>query len=249
AKAAVKRSLYAETEVDKLKVVETELNKIKPLQTMLQSKLRKIQPSSSLPDIAQLKTVAQVKPLEPKNYTTQLSKPEAIQVDDDLFTNISGDSCTILFDPPIKSGIAWFEVLNVKMLWQIGIVDEDVKMVRDIKFGDKGSEKIACFQRLGKLHHYGDWIEGNSKFDDGDRVALELDLTSNPSTLTLFINNKEQKYYIISVPENAKFWCLLLGGEQIKVLKYEQLQTAKSQHKEGSVQWEFGTIWRKDKHT
>ncbi|KAA6353545.1 MAG: hypothetical protein EZS28_050928, partial [Streblomastix strix] len=51
-------------------------------------------------------------------YTLQVPSLEDVQVDGDTFTHTKYNTnrATILFDPPIKSGVVRFEVLSVSDL-------------------------------------------------------------------------------------------------------------------------------------
>ncbi|KAA6354692.1 MAG: hypothetical protein EZS28_049781, partial [Streblomastix strix] len=129
----------------------------------------------------------------PIPHNAQVPSDEDTKVDGETFTMNNDNSTTILFDPVIKKGVMRFGVLSIEDLKAVGIADESVKYGRDENPEDKGWEKIVKYEyNFGWIEHKDKLIEGNAKFDDGDRVALELNMDSTPRTLTFFKNDEEQ---------------------------------------------------------
>ncbi|KAA6383315.1 MAG: hypothetical protein EZS28_021157, partial [Streblomastix strix] len=143
----------------------------------------------------------------------------------------------------IKKGVMRFEVKSIEDLRRIGIADETVKYGRNEKPEARGWGKIVAYDyNAGRIGHIGDYIEGNAKFRDGDRVALELNMDSTPRTLTFFVNDEEQMNYVSNIPAAAN---IHIKDDVFKVLKFEALSEPTAKHGAGSCVWEYGTEWMK----
>ncbi|KAA6370173.1 MAG: hypothetical protein EZS28_034301 [Streblomastix strix] len=154
--------------------------------------------------------------------------------------------CTLLYNPVINKGIVKLEVLNVKDLTAVGIADESMRYGRNERPYARGLDKIVYYSYDGSIIHIGDdWIEGNSGFDDdGSRIGMELNMESNPRSLTFFINDKEQPIFIINIPNAVRIWCYICyRGHSFKINKFEFLSTPTARHGEGSRAWEYGKEW------
>ncbi|KAA6357612.1 MAG: hypothetical protein EZS28_046861, partial [Streblomastix strix] len=98
----------------------------------------------------------------------------------------------------------------------------------------------------GRIIHNGYWIEGNSGFSGGSRIGMELNMESNPRSLTFFIDDKEQKNFVINIPKAVRIFCyILLEGASFKINKFEFLSTPTARHGEGSRALEYGKKWKK----
>ncbi|KAA6369799.1 MAG: hypothetical protein EZS28_034674, partial [Streblomastix strix] len=109
----------------------------------------------------------------------------------------------------------------------------------DIKF----SGKTVCYKNNGCIIHMNNTeIAGNAKIEDGQTVALELNMSTTPRTLTFFINGQQQPISVNNIPSSIKFcvqWSLIvkwtgdlseddlqllfnpLGAENVVMLKRE----------------------------
>ncbi|KAA6395420.1 MAG: hypothetical protein EZS28_009050 [Streblomastix strix] len=101
----------------------------------------------------------------------------------------------------------------------------------------------------GRLEHNSKEVSvGNENYNkEGSRVALELNMDSNPKTLTFFYNDVKQPHYIINIPPAVRFWAYLTGrGISFKVNKFERLSEATAKHLEGKSQaLTWGKDWKK----
>ncbi|KAA6365549.1 MAG: hypothetical protein EZS28_038924 [Streblomastix strix] len=170
-----------------------------------------------------------------------------VEVNGDTYTNKNENynQCTLLFDPLINKGIAKFEVLKVKDLWAVGIADESVRFGRDEHPQERDSDMVVYYYSGGHIEHIGHDIEGNSDFDDGCRIGMELNMESNPRSLTFFIDDKEQPNFFINIPKAVRIYCYIYSkGDSFKINKFEFLSTPTARNGEGSQAWEYGKEWR-----
>ncbi|KAA6385829.1 MAG: hypothetical protein EZS28_018644 [Streblomastix strix] len=184
----------------------------------------------------------------PVAYTYQNPSFEDLAVDGDLFTHNSNNShhTVVLFDPLIKAGLTKFEVTNIDHLYGVGIADESVKYQQDQSPIANGNSKVVQYWSGGGLEHISkELTEGNEDYSkEGSRVALELNMDSNPRTLTFFYNDVEQPNYIINIPPAVRFWAHLWSrGTSFKVNKFERLSEPTAKHLEGKSQ---PLVWGKD---
>ncbi|KAA6387706.1 MAG: putative STE family protein kinase [Streblomastix strix] len=171
-----------------------------------------------------------------------------VQIVGDTYTHTEANSnrCTILFDPIISSGITHVEVFRVKNLQRIGITREPVRFSRNEEPDPRGLDKMVIFSCGGWIQHIGaDWIKGNSVFIDGQRLGMEINMESNPRSLTFFIDDKEQPSFIINIPNAVRIWCYLYEkGASFKITKFEFLSTPTASHGKGSRALEWGKEWK-----
>ncbi|KAA6370046.1 MAG: hypothetical protein EZS28_034427, partial [Streblomastix strix] len=170
-----------------------------------------------------------------------------IEVNGDTYTNKTYNDCTLLYNPVINKRIVKIEVLVVvKDLWAVGIADESVRYGRDEEPDARGWAKIVKYSFDGDIAHIGDYIKGNSKLRKGSRIGMELNMESNPRSLTFFIDDKEQPNFVINIPKAVRIWCLIsYQGASFKINKFEFLSTPTARHGEGSQAWEYGKEWEK----
>ncbi|KAA6365072.1 MAG: hypothetical protein EZS28_039401 [Streblomastix strix] len=184
----------------------------------------------------------------PIDHLPFLPHIDDVKVEEDKYTNISSNRSTILFNPTIRSGIVRIEFLNVFDLDGIGIADESVHYDRDQWPFDKGKENIVYVRPIGKISHIGmGFAEGNDGFHkQGQRVAIELNMDANPRTMTLFVDDKEQKIYVVGIPPAVRFWAFLLrNNSSFKILKFERLAEPTAKHSFfSSKKYEFGKEWK-----
>ncbi|KAA6375730.1 MAG: hypothetical protein EZS28_028742, partial [Streblomastix strix] len=129
-----------------------------------------------------------------------------VKYDGEQFTKTNDKDSTILFDPVIKSGIIYFEVLNVGKLRGLGIAEESVHYERGQEPRDAGKEKVVGYRYDGRLHHIGNFIHGNYRITDGHHLGMELNMDSNPRTLTYFLDGSEQNMYATNIPASVRVW-------------------------------------------
>ncbi|KAA6387216.1 MAG: putative G2-specific protein kinase nim-1, partial [Streblomastix strix] len=173
---------------------------------------------------------------------------EDVQISGDTFThtNNNKNDATILFDPVITSGVTRIEFLNVNDLEGVGIANESVHYDRDV-VPLQYDFKAVLFRNDGKLRYQGENIDGNSSFNENNRVALELDMDSIPHKLSFFVDDKQQPNYVVNIPNSVKFYAYFYKqSSQFKFLKFEKLSAPISKRIEGCRALEWGKLWRKE---
>ncbi|KAA6385234.1 MAG: putative NEK protein kinase [Streblomastix strix] len=171
-----------------------------------------------------------------------------VEVNGDTYTNKNHILCTLLYNPVMNKGIVKLEVLRVKYLQGLGIADESVRYGRNEWPWDRGKDKIVYYQYNGDIQHNGSdyGIGGNSGFSDGCRIGMELNMESNPRSLTFFIDDKEQPNFIINIPKAVRIFCYIpWKGSSFKIIKFEFLSTPTARHGEGSRALEYGKYWKR----
>ncbi|KAA6359185.1 MAG: hypothetical protein EZS28_045288 [Streblomastix strix] len=133
-------------------------------------------------------------------------------------------------------------------LYGVGIADQSVRFGEDGRDAwpyNVGKGRIVEYRWSGGLYHSGDVIVGNSEFAKGHRVCIELNMDSNPRTVTFFYDDKEQENYVANIPEAVRFWTFFhQKGAQFKILKFERVYEAYAQHRTGFRALTFGQDWK-----
>ncbi|KAA6353671.1 MAG: hypothetical protein EZS28_050802, partial [Streblomastix strix] len=108
---------------------------------------------------------------------------------------------------------------------------ENVRFARNEKPSIREMDKMVIYLCNGQIKHSGEWIKDNAKFDEEENtVALELNMGSEPRTLTFFVNNQEQPNYVTHIPPAVRFWAYFYDkGDQFQITKFKRdyLPTAK----------------------
>ncbi|KAA6387319.1 MAG: hypothetical protein EZS28_017155 [Streblomastix strix] len=183
----------------------------------------------------------------PMDHEPKVPFADDVQAKWDSFTNLKDKSSVIQFDPLIKSGIVRFEVLDGRNLSEVGIAKMDAHYKRnEDPYSGLNYIFVAGWKPTGCLSHLGDSVYTDSKYSDGDVVALELNMDSDPRTLSLFVNGKMQNDFITHVPDAVRFWAHISKiGDSFKVLKFERLPNPTGVHCEESREWKYGEDWIK----
>ncbi|KAA6398531.1 MAG: putative NEK/NEK6 protein kinase [Streblomastix strix] len=144
------------------------------------------------------------------DYSTLSSSVlDIMKQDGALFTHsMSISRTTVLFDPVISSGIVRIEIINAYDMEGVGIADESVRFEKGENPHARGWEKIVYYRKMGDIgHNGGNWVVGNQPFIFAQQnVAMELNMDSNPRTLTFFVNDEEQPNYVTNIPQVVRFW-------------------------------------------
>ncbi|KAA6366849.1 MAG: hypothetical protein EZS28_037624, partial [Streblomastix strix] len=114
----------------------------------------------------------------------------------------------------------------------------------DIKY--KG--KTVCYKNNGCVTHMNNKeIAGNAKIEDGQTIALEVNMSTNPRTLTFFINGQQQPISISNIPSSIKFWINLRAQKQSFTLtRFERIQTSSTTSLLNSKVLQWGQVWNTD---
>ncbi|KAA6380441.1 MAG: hypothetical protein EZS28_024033 [Streblomastix strix] len=173
-------------------------------------------------------------------YIPVVPHADDVNISGSVFTSKSDNHSVILFEPPIKSGIVKFEVQAMYQLFGLGIAQDPAQFKRNEGPQVVGKERMIFYICNGQIAFADERIEDNAEFDKGNYVALELNMDSNPRTLSFFIDDEEQKNYITDIPECVSFWVFLFEiNSSFKVTKFERLCEATASHGSGTVATSF----------
>ncbi|KAA6374244.1 MAG: hypothetical protein EZS28_030229, partial [Streblomastix strix] len=162
------------------------------------------------------------------------------------------DHSTIAYIPTIKRGIVRFEGIfqNYKDFpFKIGIADGTVDFGSKKEPGDiKYQRKTVCYKNNGCIIHTNNTeIAGNAKIEDGQTVALEVNMSTSSRTLTFFINGQQQPVSISKIPSSIKFWINLRAQKQSFTLtRFELIQTSSTTSLLNSKVLQWGQVWNTD---
>ncbi|KAA6362963.1 MAG: hypothetical protein EZS28_041510, partial [Streblomastix strix] len=165
------------------------------------------------------------------------------------------DNSTVAYNPIVTNGIVRFEgkFQNHKEFpYKIGIADASVV------FGSKKDPadneyngKIVCYQNNGNLNHINKkGIAGNCKIEDGQTVALEVNMTSSPRTLTFFINGQQQPISVCNIPPSIRFWInLCVQNQTFTLTRFERINSPSTTGVQNSKVMQWGQNWKSDAET
>ncbi|KAA6388036.1 MAG: putative MAP kinase kinase family domain protein [Streblomastix strix] len=130
----------------------------------------------------------------------------------------------------------------------VGIADESVRNGRYKSLYGRNEiykYKTVEYYRNGYIHHIDDGIKGNSYFfEDGCRLGMEVNMDSNPRTLTFFVKNKEQTNYVIGIPESVRFMLTFPeSNSEIEIDKLTKLSAPTALHGNDSISWDYSEEW------
>ncbi|KAA6384360.1 MAG: hypothetical protein EZS28_020112 [Streblomastix strix] len=87
----------------------------------------------------------------------------------------------------------------------------------------------------GDLSHIGIRTIGNRGYADGQRVAVEVNMTTVPRIATFFVDDIEQPNFVIGIPEAIRFWTSTYNkSSSFTVIKFERLIQSKAKGVKGS---------------
>ncbi|KAA6372275.1 MAG: hypothetical protein EZS28_032198 [Streblomastix strix] len=168
----------------------------------------------------------------------------------------SDNEChTITMDPIINDGVARFEVVfngHEGEEFSLGIVEaSQVFKLNDLPNGMNGNCS-ARYSNIGELAHRvycitkdSTPINGNSPFNCGQKISIEIDMTSNPRKCVFFVNGLEQKNSVVNIPKAIRFYVFVRKlNSSFQVTRFERLQSSSARGVPGSKQWEWGKNWK-----
>ncbi|KAA6374133.1 MAG: hypothetical protein EZS28_030341 [Streblomastix strix] len=153
-----------------------------------------------------------------------------------FFNDNSGESCTIATEPIIQDGIVYYEVVETQFnerfySFGVGITDASVVFrLNKEPFHDGHDKSTIGFYNWnnenGVLYHMNE-IFANSKFSSGQKIGAEVDMDSQPRTLTFYIDDVEQPDFIFGIPEAIRFWAYIRRpSSSFTVSKFERRQSS-----------------------
>ncbi|KAA6403579.1 MAG: putative aurora kinase a [Streblomastix strix] len=159
---------------------------------------------------------------------------------------------TITINPVITEGIVYFEGFYNKTgefifdIDHFGIADASVTFPQgEWPFQNKYEEEFIAYQNNGILCHCDGQANKNDSFQDGKRIAMEVNMDSNPRTLNFFVDDKIQPYFIINIPSAIRFWILLYYiSSYFKVTRFEKLSTPSTVDATGQIALKWKEKWK-----
>ncbi|KAA6381631.1 MAG: hypothetical protein EZS28_022842 [Streblomastix strix] len=87
-------------------------------------------------------------------------------------------------------------------------------------------------------------IQGNAQFQCGQRISIEVNMTSNPRRAVFFIDGVEQKNSIANIPEAIRFYVnISKPNSSFQITKFGRLQSSSARGGPGSKSWVWGKDW------
>ncbi|KAA6365641.1 MAG: hypothetical protein EZS28_038832, partial [Streblomastix strix] len=158
--------------------------------------------------------------------------------------------CAIAIEPVISEGIVRIEVMFENCGgWSriIGFADASCSFAAGrAPWNDGNREKSVRYWGLdGDLDHITYGPEGNRGYEEGQRVAVEVDMTTVPRRATFFVDDIEQPNFVIGFPEAIRFWVYTCNeSSSFTVTKFERLIQSTAKGVEGSKALEWGKEWK-----
>ncbi|KAA6383334.1 MAG: hypothetical protein EZS28_021136 [Streblomastix strix] len=105
-------------------------------------------------------------------------------------------------------------------------------------------EKTVRYYDDGTLNHK-TWGPKNQTYFVGQKVGIEVDMTTVPRKVTFFVDNVEQPNYVIGIPSEIRFWVYIYNeSSSFTVTKFERLIKSSAKGVEGSKALEWGKEWK-----
>ncbi|KAA6367593.1 MAG: hypothetical protein EZS28_036880 [Streblomastix strix] len=156
--------------------------------------------------------------------------------------------CTITSEPIISDGIVYYETIfemhDGGYYFALGIADSTV-VFQPNKYPDEdeNKEKTVGYYRDGQLIHI-NLGPYNQQFFCGQRIGAEVDMSSSPRKLTFFIDDVEQQYYVINIPQAIRFWSFIFErNSSFRVTRFERRSSSSAHGVTGSIGLEWGKDW------
>ncbi|KAA6387140.1 MAG: putative STE family protein kinase [Streblomastix strix] len=170
-----------------------------------------------------------------------------------ICTNSKTDESGVAFNPIISIGIVRFEgkFQDIGNEIFIGIIDADT-FFNDDKWPNLNDHDFwkytLSYQNDGDLAHKISNISSIlPSFGDGQKVALEVNLSSSPRTLNFFVDDKQLPVQIINIPTAVRFWIDLDNkGSSFTITRFEILQSSSVKKIQGQKTLEWGKEWKQD---
>ncbi|KAA6360544.1 MAG: hypothetical protein EZS28_043929, partial [Streblomastix strix] len=159
------------------------------------------------------------------------------------------EDCTIAIDPVIREGI-----VRIELVFQysegysriVGITDASCSF--DVSKGpssDGNDKKTIRYYNNGDFDHVSYDKVQNKRYQDEERIAVEVDMTSNPRKVTFFVNEVEQQNYVVNIPSKIRFWAYNVNSlSTFTVTKFQRLNKSSFKGFPHSVALEWGKRWK-----
>ncbi|KAA6389356.1 MAG: hypothetical protein EZS28_015116 [Streblomastix strix] len=114
--------------------------------------------------------------------------------------------------------------------------DDSIKAYLELEFCERGD--------LSKYIKNMMESETEIRFDCGQRIGAEVNMSSSPKKLTFFIDDVEQQYYVINIPQAIRFWSYIYApNSSFGVTRFERRSSSSAHGVTGSIGLEWGKEW------
>ncbi|KAA6360336.1 MAG: hypothetical protein EZS28_044137, partial [Streblomastix strix] len=156
-------------------------------------------------------------------------------------------NCTITSDPIISDGVVYYETVFEKHEnWDFGIgIANSTVVFKPNKWPheDENAGKTVGYWNGGVLYHI-NLGPLNQRFVCGQRIGAEVNMSSSPRKLTFFVNDVEQQYYVINIPQAIRFWSFICDpNTSFRVTRFERRSSSSAHGVKGSLGLEWGKQW------
>ncbi|KAA6382638.1 MAG: hypothetical protein EZS28_021835 [Streblomastix strix] len=135
-------------------------------------------------------------------------------------------------NPVITNGIYLFEIIykNIYNHQGTGIVKASYSIPKQCnphyKFSLNDNMNIICFDAYaGQIWYKGQETSGNSKYKDGQKIGLQLDMEKG--TLHFFIDDIQQPVFVRGINEPVRFFGHIYdGGASFTIVSFRKLYDA-----------------------
>ncbi|KAA6384866.1 MAG: hypothetical protein EZS28_019607 [Streblomastix strix] len=118
----------------------------------------------------------------------------------------------------------------------IGIADSSVVFQPNKWPNEDGNDE--------KTENYWSDYVSNQGFRCGQRIGAEVNMISRSRRLVFFVDDVEQKYQIINIPEAIRFWSLIqYPNSSFRVTRFERCSSSSAHGVTGSYGLEWGKKW------
>ncbi|KAA6395512.1 MAG: putative serine/threonine-protein kinase Nek3 [Streblomastix strix] len=183
----------------------------------------------------------------PDQSIDKLQRTSIIHIGEDSYQ-------VIAFNPIITEGIVRFEgKFRLKDTYiyngffdYIGIADSSlVFKANDGPQDQEYRNKTVYYEQSGVINHCNSYTYGNSKLEAGQRVAMEVNMTSNLRTLDFFVDDQIQPNFVSSIPPSIRFMvCLRTADQSFQITRFEKLATPSSKGVRGQTAQQWGQYWK-----
>ncbi|KAA6391173.1 MAG: hypothetical protein EZS28_013299 [Streblomastix strix] len=159
------------------------------------------------------------------------------------------EDCTIAIDPVIREGI-----VRIEFVFQysegygriMGIADASCSFAAGKgPSADRNDKKTVRYYNNGDFDHVTYNKVQNKRYEDEQRIAVEVDMTSNPRKVTFFVNEVEQQNYMINIPDAVRFYAYNVNSLSIfTVTKFQRLNKSSFKGFSHSRAFEWGKRWK-----
>ncbi|KAA6375803.1 MAG: hypothetical protein EZS28_028669 [Streblomastix strix] len=129
----------------------------------------------------------------------------------------------------------------------IGFADASCSFAAGKAPSDDGNQQktVRYWGYKGDLDHITDQTRENQEYANGQRVAVEVDMTTIPRRATFFVDDFEQPNFVIGIPEAIRFWVhTFYKSSFFTVIKFERLIQSTAKGVKGSNALEWGKKWK-----